>query len=301
VVFRTLRRLLLTTLSAAALAAGWLLWGGARPAGEAATLNTAPCQGGEDLRGAALAETLNRAVLGLKGKFFTESGRVDYRAMKGSPEWAVYEGLAGCLRAFDPATLAGRAERLAFWINLYNALVVHGVLAADVPQSVTKVPSFFDTTAYEIGGLRFSLEDIEHGVLRGNRPKHLRPWAPLPKSDPRLKYALESLDPRIHFALVCGARSCPPVGAYTADRIDEQLDLAARSFVNQAVEAAPGGKELRVSSILQWYEADFGGRDGVLNFLRRTLSPGPALRLLEAGAEPKISYVDYDWSLNDAT
>lgn len=245
--------------------------------------------------------TATRSFLVLKGGEFQKDGGIDYRRLNESAGWGAYQGLAGCLRELDPAALETREQRLAFWINLYNAMVVHGILAAGIPKSVTAVPDFFEATAYEVGGVRLSLEQIEHGVLRNNRPKYLRPWAPLSKDDAALKYALFDLDPRIHFALVCGARSCPPVRVYLPEGVDAQLDLATREFLNRTVKPAADGKGLELSSILLWYEKDFGGREGVLDLLRRLLEPGPARRLLESNPNPRISYADYDWSLNDAS
>ncbi|MEE9217746.1 MAG: DUF547 domain-containing protein [Acidobacteriota bacterium] len=266
--------------------------------GEGPILNASPCKN-ESLPDGALVDKINSAFVDFRGGGYEKDGKIRYRALKDSPEWAAYEDLAGCLRRFDPSTLETHEQKLAFWINMYNGLVVHGVLAAGIPASVTDVESFFDNTAYEIGGVRFSLEHIEHGVLRGNRPKYLRPWSPFPKDDPVLQYSLEGLDPRIHFALVCGAQSCPPVRGYSPDEVDEQLDAAARDFVNATVTLSSNKKALKVSSILQWYEADFGGRQGVLELLRRWIEPEVARQILETQKKPKISYSKYDWRLND--
>ncbi len=285
-------------LACAACAA---LWAPPTPAAEAgAPLNSGPCHPSGDPKGGLTAATLMHSFLDFKaGEYQNEEG-IRYAAVRDSDEWRVFQGLAGCLRTFDPAALGKREERLAFWINLYNGMVVHGVLAAGIPESVLDLPAFFDNTAYEVGGLRYSLEQIEHGILRGNLPKAEGAAAVLPEGDPRLEHALQELDPRIHFALVCGGRSCPPVRVYRPEQVEAQLDLVAREFLDRAVRKSPEGKGLRVPMVLRWFEEDFGGRDGVVAFLRERLSPGPARKALESDSPPKLSFVEFDWRLNNA-
>jgi hypothetical protein len=101
--------------------------------------------------------------------------------------------------------------------------------------------------------------------------------------------------------LVCGARSCPPVGFYEADSIDFQLDLAAASFINgPEVEIVAEERLLRISQIFRWYRGDFGGSDRALvDTLLRFLDPGEKKEFLEQhGNDVRIRYRPYDWSLN---
>jgi hypothetical protein len=109
--------------------------------------------------------------------------------------------------------LPTRSERLAFWINTYNILVVRGIVTFGLRQSVWEVPDFFGQIAVRVDRLVFSADDIEHGVLRGNCPHPLSEAVPFAADDPRRRYAIEPADPRIHFAVSCGARSCPPVSS----------------------------------------------------------------------------------------
>ena len=271
-------------------------WGAAEGSGP--ILNAGECRD-PDVPDEALVTTINRTFEVLREAGYEVDGRVRYGALRDSAEWTAYEAVVGCLREFDPDALKTREEKLAFWINTYNVMVVHAVLSAGIPSSVMDVDSFFDNAAYNIGGVRFSLEHVEHGVLRRNRPKYLRPWSPFSKDDPALRYTMEKLEPRIHFALVCAARSCPPLRGYVPEMVDEQLDEATRTFLNRTVRPASNGNGLEISSILQWFEADFGGREGVLDLLRRWLDPGAARGILESEENPRISYSDYDWSLND--
>jgi hypothetical protein len=225
-------------------------------------------------------------------------GTVAYAALAGSEPLRRYRALTGALATFDPATLAGDAARTAFWLNVYNALVIDGVISYGVRGSIRETPGFFRRAAYRVGGRRYSLDDIEHGVLRGNRPPYPRTPPPFAAGDPRAHVGPGSVDPRIHFALNCGTRSCPPVAFYDPATLDAQLHAAAATFVNDAgVRLCEDAVVL--SPIFDRYAADFGGPGGgVRDWLLRYLDAGPARTRLLEGASPRVAA--YDWSLNDA-
>lgn len=262
-------------------------------------LNEAPPSGGES--GADVAARLKEDIHRLKGEFYDpETGGVDYAALRSSEAYRRYAADTALLSRFDLRALKSREERLAFWINLYNALVIHGVTALEIRESVREEPRFFRAVAYRVGSLTFTPDDIEHGILRGNRhPPHgiLRPFS---RSDPRFSLVVEPPDPRIHFALVCGSVSCPPIRFYTPEGIDRQLDLAAAGFVNgPAVEVLPERDLLRLSPIFRWYIHDFGGREGVMDFLIRYRDRGEVRDFLIArGLAAEVEWQKYDWSLN---
>src|SRR5690606_36544813 len=115
--------------------------------------------------------------------------------------------------SFDPKGLSSWEERAALWINIYNALTIDAVIAFGIRESVREVPrmGFFRQAAYCIGGHIFSLDDIEHGILRGNRRHPAYPVPQFDEKDPR-RYAILPFEPKIHFALTCASRSCPPFG-----------------------------------------------------------------------------------------
>ncbi len=142
--------------------------------------------------------------------------------------------------------------------------MVDGIIALGVTRSVREVPVFFRRVGYEIGGRFFSPDHIEHGVLRANRrpPGRMgRIFGPL---DARRILSLRKVEPRVHFALVCGSRSCAPIRFYDPERVREDLELAAVGFVNgREVEIDREGRRLRISAIFRWYERDFGGVEGV--------------------------------------
>jgi Protein of unknown function, DUF547 len=247
---------------------------------------------------------LTLAMADLKAKFIdVERGAVRYKSIRGSEEFERYKDLARGLRSFDLRSLKERGPRLAFWTNIYNTAVIHGVIELGLERSVKEYPGFFDRITYEIGGFRFSLNEMEHGLLRGNQRHPYRILRPFRKRDPRLEFTIVPLDPRIHFALVCGARSCPPIGFYEAEQIDFQLGLAAMSFINSPqVKILPGEKTVSISMIFKWYKIDFGGSDrALLATLLNYLDEGKDKAFLEENRNQiRIRYQPYDWNLNQS-
>ena len=247
---------------------------------------------------------LTLAMADLKAKFIdAERGAVRYKSIRGSEEFERYKDLTRGLRSFDLRSLKDRGPRLAFWTNIYNTAVIHGVIELGLEHSVKEYPRFFDRITYEIGGFRFSLNEMEHGLLRGNRRHPYRVLRPFRERDPRLEFTIVPLDPRIHFALVCGARSCPPIGFYEAEQIDFQLGLAAMSFINSPqVRILPEEKTVSISMIFKWYKIDFGGSDrALLDTLLNYLDKGKDKTFIEENRNQiRIRYQPYDWNLNQA-
>lgn len=254
-----------------------------------------------------VAADMRRIVNALRAEAYdTARGRVDYARLCASPTYAEYCRCARRLRSFDAAALETREERLAFWINLYNALIVDAVIQFEVRRSVNETPGFFWRAAYNIGGLRYGAFDIEYGILRANAPHPAIPGAHFGAGDARRRYSFAQLDPRIHFALVCAARSCPPIAVYDATRIDDQLEMAARTFINNGgaeIDRASG--EVRLSKIFQWYATDFGAKPFGLGD-KRPLLEFIAAYLADEGdreyvlqGKPTVRFQPYDWSLNN--
>jgi len=248
--------------------------------------------------------TLTLAMADLKARFIdAESGSVRYQAIRGSEEFERYKDLTRGLRSFDLCSLKERGQRLAFWINIYNTGVIHGVIELGLKRSVKEFPGFFDRVTYEIKGSRFSLNEIEHGLLRGNRRHPYRLLRPFREKDLRRQFAVIPMDPRIHFALVCGARSCPPIGFYEAAEIDFQLELAAASFINSSqVKVLPQERIILISMIFKWYKGDFEGSDkAVIETLLNYLDEGENKAFLKENKDRiRIRYQPYDWNLNQS-
>lgn len=248
------------------------------------------------------AELLSALQMMEAEAFDPTAGTVDYHRLAESEAYARYRGCTASLTGFDPRSLGSREEQVAFWINLYNALVIDAVIAFGLQRAVREDLGFFRRAAYVIGGLRYSADDIEHGILRGNR-RHFYPLIIFPQfgpDDPRLQYAIRPLDPRIHCALVCASRSCPPIAAYDPSKLEIQLDMAARAFVNGGgVTTGTGDIGVRLSPIFGWYRRDFGGKAGMREFVLGFLDEGEARQALTEG-RCRIRYQRYDWSLNGA-
>lgn len=253
---------------------------------------------------ASISEELYKAVGRLmeEAKYDPVAARLDYGSLTGSEAYQAYTALSAGLRRFDPFRLDQREERLAFWINLYNCLIIHGIIALGLRESVKEVSGFFGRIAYNVGDWVFSPDDIEHGILRGNSRHPYGPWKPFRPWDGRRALVVEPLDPRIHFALVCGASSCPAIGAYNPETVDDQLTFAAQAFINDPSHVAVETEEglVRISQIFNWYQRDFGGsRQAVLRYILPFLDPSEKRDWLEAkGESATIAYLPYKWLLN---
>jgi hypothetical protein len=160
---------------------------------------------------------------------------------------------------------------------------------------------YFDSiTGKGYGSDTFSPDDIEHGILRSNARPPYRLLPVFSGRDPKRRYTLGGRDNRIQFALVCGSRSCAPIRFYESTKIDEQLDMTARNFVNSSeVVVLPEENLILLSQIFQWYSKDFGGRERVVAFLLNYLDPGTARdHLARHGGGMKMEHLFYDWNLN---
>jgi hypothetical protein len=242
-------------------------------------------------------------MLRLKGQYMSEDGReVHYHQLRSSGLFQDYEGVARQLCDCDLTELDDN-EKKAFFVNVYNALTVHGLARADpLPASVLELDRFWALTAYNIGGHLFSLDDIEHGVLRGNRPHPMADKPPFSEDDPRRKFTLKSCDARIHFALVCGAKSCPAIQVYSSSNIEQALTAAAESFCSQEVAVDEGRRTVTTSKIFHWYASDFGSSERqLLQWLCGYLpeeTRSQLERLLDSAHPITLTSRDYNWQLN---
>lgn len=247
-----------------------------------------------------VAVALRRLTRRLEAEALAADGRgVDYRALAGSPTFAELVDTSRLLVGVQLLDFPADAGARAFWINLYNVLVIHGVVALGVRRSVMEVPSFFGTVAYRIGDFLFTPDEIENGVLRGNAPHPATGRELFAPGDPRLALALDPVDARVHAALVCAARACPPIAFYDGDQLDAQLDLAARTFVTHDTEVDDAARAVRVSIIYRYYLRDFGGEDGVRRFLVQHAEGEHRARIARAfSSGSALVHRRYDWDLN---
>ncbi len=175
-------------------------------------------------------------------------------------------------------------RKKAFWINIYNAFFQ--ILRKE--KKIDK-PDIYKNKLIPIAGKIFSLDDIEHGVLRKYRYKFSLGYLPNIFTSSFIKQlAVSKIDYRIHFALNCGAKSCPPIAFYAPEKINKQLDMATLSFLEGETEVFPDKKEVYVTRLFQWFLGDFGGRQGIRRILKEKLN-------LETKGM-KIIFKEYDWT-----
>lgn len=248
---------------------------------------------------------LQQHLVGLKRLFY--AGRqFDYAAFMGSSEMQQLQTDLSQLHHFDPSQLPTMERQRSFWINLYNILILHGIIALDIRQSIRQAPRFFDRAAYVVNGCRLSANAIEHGILRDNSGHPALPFRVFRKRDPRQNFVLP-LDPRIHFALNCAARSCPPISAYDGEKLDNQLELATRAFINGGgVELDIAAFEMYISPIFNWYRKDFlskfpdlSSHDALVQFIAPYVDDAAARQALcESPQLFRVRYQKYDWRIN---
>jgi hypothetical protein len=176
----------------------------------------------------------------------------------------------------------------AFWINLYNATVQY-LLTEDTTRFSNR-DIFFQTRWIKVAGVDVSLDEMEHGILRRSEIKYGLGYVKNPfVSDFIKRHQVELKDNRIHFALNCGAGSCPPISFYSAENINEELDLATMGYLKATTKME--GNTVYVTRLFQWFKGDFGNDECIIKYLKRydALAPGQNPK--------KIVYLEYDWKL----
>jgi len=256
----------------------------------------------QDIPSIQIASYLKNTMNVLRGAFFdTQKGRVAYERMQMSQAYADYLELSYTLKNMDLHELKTTAEQIAFWLNMYNVIVIHGVIELGIRDSVKEVRNIFGRIQYKIGDMLYSPEDIEHGILRNNRRPPNSLFRIFKKNDRRLEYSIKELDPRIHFALVCASSSCPPISFYTPENLDEELTVAGKTFINGGgVKLERQKNVVALSRVFKWYGSDFGNKQyEILKFVAQSLyDEGEKRFLIENAENIKVVYQDYDWRLN---
>lgn len=208
------------------------------------------------------------------------AGRVDYAALK--PKEAELDAYLATLAEADLKTLS-RDEQLALLLNAYNAYTLKLILEnyGEI-ESIRDLKDPWGTKRYQVAGDTLSLDDIEHGLIR-----------PLFK------------DPRIHFAVNCAAIGCPPLAdePFLGDTVQTQLDEVTKSALSNPRYAKVEGGKLHLTKIMEWYGEDFTkeGWEPTARSLPEWVAPRSTEEVrayVEKGGR-KVTFVEYDWSLND--
>lgn len=207
--------------------------------------------------------------------YVTEEGVVNYNGFKDNPKLDQYLEL---LNQNGPRKSWSRYDKLAYWINAYNAFTVKLVSKhypiksiKDIKKGIPFVNTVWDIKFIVLDGDTYDLNNIEHGIIR----KRFR-------------------EPRIHFAVNCASESCPALlnHAYTGAKLDDQLTFQAKRFLADKTKNKISSNKLDLSKIFKWFKKDFTRRSSFIEFLNK-YAPTPINK------SAKISYNKYDWRLND--
>jgi hypothetical protein len=203
-----------------------------------------------------------------------------------------YQEYQNQLAAYSLDSLAKELDtdqkRITFWVNIYN--VYAQIKMQENPSGYQKRFKFFGEKSIVIGGELFSLNQIEHGILRHSKcllTKGATNKLFVSKREKMLR--VQELDPRIHFALNCGAESCPPIAFYEVDHINEQLEVATEGFLKTSTTIDSTTNQVEVSRILSWYRGDFGGKKGIVTWLKK-------YKVIADDAHPKVKFASYNWN-----
>jgi len=203
-------------------------------------------------------------------KHVSAGGNVNYDGFKSSQ--AELDSYLTLLKENVPSSTWSKEETMAYWINAYNAFTIKLILNHSPINSIMKINNgkAWDLVFIKIGGKEYSLNNIEHDILRA-------------------KYK----DPRIHFAVNCASVSCPKLRnrAFTATGLNQQLEEMSRSFVNNSSKNSISSDHIVVSQLFNWYKGDFTMQGSVIDFLNKYSKT-------KINSDASIQFKEYNWNLN---
>ena len=204
-------------------------------------------------------------------KHVSDNGNVNYKSFKTDHKKLLeYIHILAILKSNPEFDSISKNEKLAYWINAYNALTIDLIIKNYPVKSIKDIKDPWGQKLWELGDKWYSLEDIEHEILR--------------KMD----------EPRIHFAIVCASYSCPKLQntAFTASKLETQLTTATKQFLSDTKRNEIKENSLKLSKIFKWFDKDFEQNGSLIDFLNKYTD-------ITISAKAKISYKDYNWDLNN--
>ena len=233
-----------------------------------------------------------------KSQSMTNSGSHDYQGVAKSLLEALKSGesTSKYLDILSNSTedalldqLVTDAERIAFWVNVYNAYIQ--VKLKDQPELYENRGKFFKKEQIKIGGQLMSFADIEHGIIRRSQFEYFLGYVRNPfVARYKKKFRPQKKEFRVHFALNCGAKSCPPVAIYTPENLDAELDASATQFLNKFSNYDEQKNEVLTTPLFSWFRGDFGGKRGTKRILERyNIVPSK---------DVELKFDSYDWTLD---
>lgn len=200
-------------------------------------------------------------------KYVSASGDVDYKSIKANKK--ELDAITKTLSCNTVLPSWSKNDQLAFWINAYNAFTIELIVNNYPLKSIQNLDSGkpWDVKRITIGGKKYSLNNIENDIIR-----------------PQFK------DARIHFAVNCAAKSCPPIlnGAFFGKTLDTQLETVTKKFINNTKYQTIKASKLTLSKIFDWYAVDFGD---IITFINKYSN-------VKVNKNASIVYREYDWALN---
>ncbi|GER58223.1 DUF547 domain-containing protein [Patiriisocius marinus] len=160
-------------------------------------------------------------------------------------------------------------EKLAYWMNAYNAMTIDLILRNWPVESIKDIKKPWDQRYWKLGDKYYNLEEIEHQILR------------------------KMGDARIHFGINCASFSCPPLlnEAFTAAKVASQLNIVATKFINDSSRNMISENSIEISKIFDWFSKDFKQNGSVIDYLNKFSE-------VKISEDAKVRYMDYNWELN---
>lgn len=181
-------------------------------------------------------------------------------------------------------------QKLAFWVNIYNAYIQ--IILRKNPALYENRGQFFKLKQIPIVQDTLSFAEIEHGIIRHSQLEYFIGYITNPfASEFEKRLRVEERDYRIHFALNCGAKDCPPVAIYSAEDLDWEFDYTTKMYLNGYSKVNKEKKEVHTAQLFAWFRGDFGGSDGIRDILIKygVIPKSPKYKMLQR---------KYDWTLS---
>jgi hypothetical protein len=180
-------------------------------------------------------------------------------------------------------------HKIAFWVNIYNAFAQ--LLLKEALAQQKKPHTIYTPKLIKIAGQTLNLDEIEHGILRRSQFKYglgyITNWL---ISSYEQEQRLQKRDYRIHFALNCGAKSCPSIAFYQPQNLDNQLDIATKSYLETESQYDVAQNTVFISQLMLWFKGDFGGTAGIIQMLAK-------YGIIPQATRPKIKFQTYNWEV----
>ncbi|WP_179347933.1 DUF547 domain-containing protein [Winogradskyella pacifica] len=214
-------------------------------------------------------EAFDHAILNaLLKEYVSEDGNVNYKGLK--TESKTLQRYIDLLKLHQPNDDWTKNDKLAYWINAYNALTIDLILRNYPTKSIKDIKDPWDQRLWKLGDTWQNLNDIEHEILR------------------------KMNEPRIHFAIVCASVSCPKLQntAFTASNLDAHLTNATKEFLADTSKNELSKDNIKISKIFRWFKNDFEQSGSLIDFLNQYSD-------ITISESAKKSYTDYNWDLNE--